>query len=116
MALTAILSKAAVMLVILAMTGPAIAGSLPGAVALGTVTHAASEALVGILQLEFRLGIVIKGPEAPAIGVVAGATLIAETALVIIALAVTIHTACRGAMETLIQVTGLAGSHRMGAN
>lgn len=116
MALTAIPSKAAVMLVILAMTIPAIAGSLPGAVAPGVVTPIASQTLVGILQYELRLGIVIKGPEAPAIRVMAGATLIAQAALVIIGLAVTIHTACRGVMETLVQVAGLAGRHRMGAN
>jgi hypothetical protein len=108
MALTAIFSKAAVMLVILAMTTPTIAGSLPGAVALGAVTHVASQTLVGILQHELRLGIVIKGPEAPAIRVVAGTTLVTQAALVDITLAVTIRTACGGFMETLVQVAGFA--------
>lgn len=116
MALTAILSKAAVMLVILAMTSPAIAGSLPGAVALGAVTHAASQTLVGILQHELRLGIVIKGPEAPTIGVVAASTLLAQAALVNITLAVTIHTARCGVMEALVQVAGFTGRYRVASD
>ena len=113
MALTAIPSKAAVMLVILAMTIPAIAGSLPGAVAPGTVTHAASQTLVGIFQHKLRLGIVIKGPVAPAIGVVAATTLLAQAALVNITFAVTVHTARCGVMEALVEMAGFTGRDRM---
>jgi len=116
MALTAILSKAAVMLVILVMTTFAIAGSLPGAVAFGAVTHVASQTLMGVLQYELRLGIVIEGPEAPTIGVVAGTTLITQAALVNITLAVTIQTARCGVMEALVQVTGFTWSDRVVPN
>lgn len=116
MTLGAISSETPPVYIILAVTTPTISRSVSRANFLGAMTCLAGHRLVGTFQRKLGLRVVVKSPKSPAVGVMAGTTLLTQGSMVLISISMTVHTSRVGFTEALVFMAGFTWGNRMTAN